>query len=71
MLIERDITWEEKVKCRAYQAGSRKCDLCAAEKISIVNVDSNVMPNKRNEKMAKCRHRGKFLLWNFNPPRRS
>ena len=42
--------------------GSQKCDLCIYEKLLIARADPNVLLNKRDELVSKCRHRNRFTL---------
>ena len=50
------------MKSQKYICGSRKCDLCICEQLLIARADSNVLLNKRDELVTKCRHRNKFTL---------
>ena len=66
MGIEREryyfINWNIAMKSQKYVCGSRKCDLCICEKLLISRADPNVLLNKRDELVSKCRHRNKFTL---------
>ena len=66
MGIEREryyfINWNIAMKSQKYVCGSRKCDLCICEKLLISRADPNVLLNKRDELVLKCRHRNKFTL---------
>ena len=44
---------------------SRKCDLCICEKLLISRAGPNVLLNKRDEFVSKCRHKNKFPLKRF------
>ena len=66
--IEFQITWETIRRASKYQSGSRKCDLCATEKLYIIEADPSICLNNRNEITTKCRHQNKFLLRNWKPP---
>ena len=57
-----DIKWTIHRQAFPYQCGSRKCDLCLTEKLSILNSDPACTLNKRSEIMNKCRHRSKYKL---------
>ena len=46
------------------KCGTRKCDLCLSEIVSIVRADPKFLLNKTTELVSKCRHRNKFLLHN-------
>ena len=41
---------------------SRKCDLYICEKLLIPTANPNVLLNKRDELVSKCRHGNKFTL---------
>ena len=56
------INWNIIMKSQKYVCGSRKCDLCNCEKLLISRADPNVLLNKRDELVSKCRHRNKFTL---------
>ena len=55
-----------------YSKESKVCQLCLVEKTIISMANCNLSLNKRNEVVAKCRHRDKWLLkhWYFfySPP---
>ena len=65
-LKEKDINyfinWDIAMEAQKYVCGSRKCDLCICEKLLIARADPNVLLNKRDELVSKCRHRNKFTL---------
>ena len=48
-----------------YKCGSRKCDLCLAEKVTIARVEGVGLLNKRTELLSKCRHRNEFIIGNI------
>ena len=52
--------WEIHKKVSSYQCGSKCCDLCMSEKVSIICADSDALLNKRTELISKCRYRNKF-----------
>ena len=56
------INWNIAVKSQKYICGFRKCDLCIYEKLLISRADPNVLLNKRDELVPKCRHKNKFTL---------
>ena len=66
MGIEREryyfINWNIAMKSQKYVCGSRKCDLCICEKLLISRADPNVLLNKRDKLVSKCRHRNQFTL---------
>ena len=45
-----------------YSKETKVCQLCLVEKTIISLADCNLSLNKRNEIVAKCRHRDKWLL---------
>ena len=59
------VTWSILKKAPAYSKESQICQLCLTEKTLISLADNNNTLNKRNEIIAKCRHRDKFLLKNW------
>ena len=48
-----------------YKCGSRKCDLCLAEKVTIARFEGVGLLNKRTELLSKCRHRNEFIIGNI------
>ena len=62
--IEPAITWSIVCKAAAYKCGTKRCNLCIAEKLCILQADQQTLLNKRSEFVSKCRHRCKFKLKN-------
>ena len=58
--LEYAISWEIKQKAAPYKCGTRRCDLCLAEKMVIATADPINTLNKRAEIVSTCRHRAKF-----------
>ena len=58
------LKWSIKLYASRYKCGSRRCDLCLAEKIIIVLAYPKVLLSKRTELISKFRHRSKFILNN-------
>ena len=56
------INWNIAMKSHKYVCRSRKCNLCICEKLLISRAYPNVLLNKRDELVSKCRHRNKFTL---------
>ena len=56
------ITWSIVCKSFAYTSGAKRCNLCLAEKLAILQADQRTLLNKRSEFVSKCRHRNKFKL---------
>ena len=50
---------------KSYTPESGRCGLCTAEKLAILKADPKITLNSRNEVMAKCRHKAKYLLDSF------
>ena len=63
--IEFNLKWRIKTKATPCKCGSRKCDLCLAEKVAIAWFKGVGLLNKRTELISKCRHRNKFILANI------
>ena len=55
-----NITWRVLQQAHPYKGGGARCDLCASEKLHILNNPAAL--NKRSELISKCRHARKFLL---------
>ena len=64
--LDKNLSWEIHKKASPYQCGSKRCDPCLSEKVSIICTDPDTLLNKRTELSSKCRHRNKFLLVNVN-----
>ena len=63
--LEPIIRWSIVSRSYPYRCGSRKCDLCLTEKLSIlrsVSTDPESTLNSRSELLNKCRHSLKFKL---------
>ena len=63
---EFSIEWSILKYANPYKSGRKTCNLCLAEKICILNVDKNLLLNKRSELLTKCRHENKFYAFNVN-----
>ena len=58
-----NLSWSIAAKAKSYHPLAGKCGLCTKEKTLIAaNMDDNKCLNIRNELMAKCRHRRRWLL---------
>ena len=60
--IKPRITWSIVCKSFAYTSGAKRCKLCLAEKLAILQADQRTLFNKRSEFISQCRHRNKFKL---------
>ena len=60
--IKPRITWSIVCKSFTYTTGAKRCNLCLAEKLAILQADQRTLLNKRSEFVFKCRHRNKFKL---------
>ena len=60
-----DIYWSTAARSNPYRAGSRKCNLCLAEKTIILREKSPNLLNTRDELISGCRHRAKFKMKNL------
>ena len=56
------ITWSVKAKAYSFSSGSRCCDLCLTEKMTILLAPKMFSLNQRNELLAKCPHMRYFCL---------
>merc|ERR1712083_155645 len=57
------IKWNIIARANPYTPTSGKCNLCVTEKTLIANYKGKTqLLNSRNDLMAKCRHRDKWLL---------
>ena len=60
--IEPLISWSIICKAAAFKSGAKRCNLCLAEKLAILQADQRTLLNKQSEFISKCRHRTKFKL---------
>ena len=60
--IWKRINWNIAMKSQKYVCGSGKCHLCICGKLLISIADPNVLLNKHDKFVSKCRHRNKFTL---------
>ena len=60
--INFDVKWSIKSRGHPFSSGSKSCDLCLTEKLTILTANQNDMLNKRDELLETCRHRRKHLL---------
>ena len=60
--LDNNLSWEIHKKASPYQCGSKRCDLCLSEKVSIICADPDTLLNKITELISKCHHANKFLL---------
>ena len=61
------ISWSIEKHANAYQSGTNKCQLCLAEKVSILQANPSTTINRRSELVSKCHKINKFKLKNFKP----
>ena len=59
------VKWAIHRKAHAYTNKSRRCNLCLAEKLAIMQADRATSLNIRSELVSKCRHENKYYLSNF------
>ena len=55
--IPFSIKWSIKTKAYAFSSGSKSCDLCLSEKMTILLHDPRHSLNQRDELLAKCPHK--------------
>ena len=59
------IQWLIVDRATAYQPGTRYCNLCFTEKLTILFANNHTALNKRPKLTGKCRHKNKFKLKNI------
>ena len=60
--IKYFVNWDITIKSEKYVCRSPKWDLCICQKLVIARADLNVLLNKRDELVSKCRQRNKLTL---------
>ena len=55
--IKLQITWSIVCKSFVYTCRAKRCNLCLAEKLTILQADQCTFLNKQSEFVSKCRHR--------------
>ena len=60
--IPYSIKWSIIRQAQPYSPMAKRCNLCIGEKYHILMSNKNSRLNSRNELVAKCRHRRKYLL---------
>ena len=58
--LDNNLSWEIHKKASPYKCGSKRCDLCLSQKVSIICPDPDTLLKKRTELISKCRHKNKF-----------
>ena len=56
------VEWKIIKQVRDYNPAIKRCALCLAEKLSILDHEGHNLLNKRSEIISKCRHRNKHML---------
>ena len=56
------LNWKTLCYASHYSNSTKKCNLCIAEKYSIICKPKQATLNKKNELVSKCCHKDKFLL---------
>ena len=62
---EYNVKWKIHKRAASYTSQSRRCNLCLAEKLAILQEDKGSSLKKRSELISKCRHENRFYLSNF------
>ena len=57
-----DLKWSIACKAHPCTDGTKKCDLCLTEKLTIMKADPGSLLNTRDEFVSKCRQMNKFTL---------
>ena len=65
--LKPEIKWSIKARGHVFSSGSRSCDLCLTEKLTILQADPKVTVNSRDEILEKCRHKKKYTLHTVEP----
>ena len=60
--VPYSIEWGIAARAGTYKCGTRRCDLCLTEKMTIARSKHKGLLNSRSELISKCRHRNKFAL---------
>ena len=63
------IKWSIIKKSISYTGGSKRCNLCLEEKISILKEKNNCLLTKRSEIVSACQHKSRFQANNLNKER--
>ena len=63
------IKWSIIKKSISYTGGSKRCNSCLEEKISILKEKNNCLLNKRSEIVSACQHKSRFQVNNLNKER--
>ena len=63
------LKWSIIKKSISYTGGSKRCNLCLEEKLSILKEKDNCLLNKRSEIVSTCQHKNKFQVKNLNKER--
>ena len=63
------IDWGIAKRTSGYNKITKTCNLCINEKLEILKFkNKNILLNKRNELVSKCRHENRHLLSNLPDP---
>ena len=65
--LDYEIKWSIIQRATPYKCGTRRCDVCLAEKVAIATANSATSLNKRAEIVSTCRHRAKFRYAKLRP----
>ena len=60
--IRHNFEWCIASKAFTYICGSRKCNLCFTEKLTIIKADPESLLNTRDGLVSKCTHMDKFTM---------
>ena len=63
--IPLSVSWSIKTKAYAFSSGSKNCDLCLSEKMTILLDDPRFSLNQRDELLAKCPHKKYYCLQEY------
>ena len=57
-----ELNWSIKARGVPFYPGSKHCDLCLTEKLTIALAEPEELLNSRSELLYMCKHKPKYLL---------
>ena len=62
--LDNNVSWKIHKKASPFQCGSKLCNLCLSEEISLISADPETLRNTGTELISKRSQKIKFLLAN-------